>query len=396
MSRVILHADMDAFYAAIEQRDRPELRGKPVIVGGLGPRGVVSTASYEARVFGVHSALPGAQARRLCPDGIFVPGRMARYVEVSREIQGIFRGFTDLVEPLSLDEAFLDVTGSVRLFGDGEAMAQALRAQVFEATHLAVSVGVASNKFVAKVASDQDKPDGLTLVQPGQEAAFLAPLPVSRLWGAGRVTQKRLTDLGLHTLGDLQQLSQQTLEGHLGATSGAHFHALCRGQDTRPVVTGGAPKSISRETTFGEDVSADESLRSTLLALCEDVGRRLRRQNLRGGTLRLKLRYPPFQTLTRQNKLEPPCDDDLGLYHAALALFEAARPSGKPVRLIGVGAADLQSGAASHQGQLFSDDAPGRRAGEQMNATLDAIRERFGPGAVRRAGSAENEPRPFG
>ena len=241
-SRTILHADMDAFFAAIEQRDRPELRGKPVIVGGDGPRSVVSTCSYEARRFGVHSAMPGTTARKLCPQGIFLPVRSEAYGKVSRQVQDVFHRYTPLVEPLSLDEAFMDVTGSERLFGDGEAIARSIKADVLKETQLTISVGVAPCKYVAKVASDLDKPDGLVIVPPDSLTDFLAPLPVSFLWGAGRDMQERLARLGLKTIGDVQKRSSDDLKRLLGDAAGSHFFNLSRGLDDRPVFTGHAAK----------------------------------------------------------------------------------------------------------------------------------------------------------
>ncbi len=395
MDRVILHADMDAFYAALEQRDRPELRGKPVIVGGLGRRGVVSTASYEARRFGVHSAMPTAQARRLCPDGVYLRPRMEAYVEASGVLREVMESFTDLVEPLSLDEAFLDVTGSVRLHGGGEAIARALRAEVLRRTELTVSVGVATSKFVAKVASDHDKPDGLTVVPAGGEAAFLAPLPVARLWGAGRKTQERMARHGLRTIADVQALAVETLVAWFGQASGRHYHALCRGLDDRPVKADREAKSVSRETTFEEDETDAERLRAILLALSEDVGRRLRRHGLAGRTVRLKLRYPPFETLTRQVRVDPATHDDLEIHGAACRLLEATRAKRQPVRLLGVGVADLLPADAAVQTELFAD----RRGDDTVNRTLDAIRERFGHAAAGRGGGlsgtvAERQPDP--
>jgi DNA polymerase-4 len=266
-TRTILHADMDAFFAAVEQRDRPELRGKPVIVGGTGRRGVVSTASYEARVYGVHSAMPMAQARELCPDGVFVPGRMAVYVAVSRQVRAVFEEFTPQVEPLSLDEAFLDVTGSRALFGDGERIGQQLRARVRERTGLTISVGVATSKYVAKVASDVDKPDGLTVVAPGAEAAFLAPLPLRRLWGAGPRTQQRLLDLGYHTLGDLQALDRAAMDRLFGENSGGHYFELCRGVDAREVEVDREGSTISTRSAASAPSSIPTS-RSTTSRPC--------------------------------------------------------------------------------------------------------------------------------
>jgi DNA polymerase-4 len=393
LTRTILHADMDAFYASVEQRDDPALQGRPVIVGGLARRGVVCAASYEARVFGVHSAMPTATARRLCPEGVYVPPRMSAYTAVSREVRGIFDRFTDLVEPLSLDEAFLDVTGSLRLFGDGVQIAQRLRAEVLKATALTVSVGVATSKYVAKVASDLDKPDGLTVAPPGGEAAFLAPLPIARLWGAGKVLQRRLAALGMTSIGDIQAQSLERLVVELGETSGAHFYDLCRGLDSRPVVSSGDPKSVSRETTFSEDVVDQEVLHSVLLGHAEDVGRRLRRRGLAGRTLRLKIRYPPFETHTRQTRLSNPTCDDACIFRHAVELLAAARSSGRPVRLLGVGLSDFCSADVPVQGELFVPQPPS--TADSINRTLDAIRNRFGGDAASRLGgrhSPETEP----
>src|SRR5262245_29083633 len=372
---------MDAFYAAIEQRDRPELRGLPVIVGGAGKRGVVATASYEARTFGVRSAMPGARAHQLCPQGVFVAPRMKVYAEVSRQVQEIFESFTPLVEPLSLDEAFLDVTASRALFGDGEAIARELKARVREATELTVSVGVAACKFVAKIASDLKKPDGLIAVSPGEEAAFLAALPVSRLWGAGRVTQERFASLGLRTIAEVQRLSREDLVSIFGEATGDHLHRLCRGDDDRAVVPDRDAKSISHETTFGDDLADDDACRRVLLELSEGVGRRLRRHGLRGATVKLKLRFPPFTTITRQSKLARPTFDDLVIHRAAVALFDAAREAGRPVRLLGVGVSDLRDAGAARQAGLFEgrrDESPDR-----LLRAIDAIRKRFGDDAIQ-------------
>jgi DNA polymerase-4 len=383
--RVILHCDMDAFYAAIEQRDDPALRGKPVIVGGLGKRSVVSTASYEARKFGVHSAMPGARAHELCPHGIFVKPRMGVYAEESRKIRGVFETYTPLVEPLSLDEAFLDVTASRGLFGDGPAVARRVKEDVKRLTKLTVSIGVAASKYVAKVASDLHKPDGLTVVPPGTEAAFLAPLPVSRLWGAGRVTEARLARLGLRTIGDVQKLGLEELRAALGGSFGEHFHALSRGLDSRPVEPELDPKSIGRETTFEDDLTDDDACRAVLLELCESVGRRLRREGARARTVRVKIRFPPFETLTRQVKLERATRDDDEIYRAAASLFAAARAPGSPVRLLGVALADLTLGETATQHGLF--EQPGRGASrDRLHNALDAIRDRFGEDAIRRGG----------
>jgi DNA polymerase IV len=384
VTRQILHADMDAFYASIEQRDDPGLRGKPVIVGGEGRRGVVATASYEARRFGVRSAMPGSRARKLCPAGIFVTPRMDVYAAVSEQVLAIFERYTPLVEPLSLDEAFLDVTGSRALFGDGAAIAARIRADVREGTRLTVSVGVATSKYVAKVASDLRKPDGLVVVPAGEERSFLAPLPVGRLWGAGPVTQKRLMELGIGTIGDVQRLSRAELVAAVGEAAAEHYHALALGLDPREVETAREAKSLSHETTFRDDVAGDEELRRVLLELAEAVGRRLRRHGIRGEVVRLKLRYPPFETHTRQRKLEAPTDDDMVIYRTAKALLGEARPSSRPVRLIGVGVADLTSGPQPRQALLFDEPRAKERSRSLLRA-MDAIRDRFGDDAIGHA-----------
>lgn len=379
--RTILHADMDAFYAAVEQRDRPELHGQPVIVAGLGRRGVVSTASYEARKFGVHSAMPTARARELCPHGNYVRGRMEVYVGVSKEIRAVFETFTPLIEPISLDEAFLDVTGSLGLFGDGRSIAEQLRAEVLQRTELTISVGVATSKYVAKVASDVNKPDGLTHVPPGIEAAFLAALPIARLWGAGPRTQKRLTDLGYHRIGDMQRLDLAATVKLMGENLGEHYYQLCRGIDERPVEPDREIKSISHEETFERDLTSRQDCHAVLLDQSERVGRRLRKQGLRGQVVRLKLRDPDFTTCSRQRKFPQATDDDLTIYREARALFDAARADMTPVRLLGVAVADLRGRDAPAQGGLF--DRQLDQKSDQLNAAMDRIRDRFGEGSIR-------------
>ncbi len=376
---------MDAFYAAIEQRDDPALRGRPVIVGGTGPRSVVSTASYEARPFGVRSAMPMAIALRKCPDAVVVPPRMAHYAQVAAQIHAVFESFTPLVEPLSLDEAFLDVSDSRALFGDGEAIARKLKAAVRDTTSLVVSVGVASNKFVAKVASDLRKPDALVVVPPGEEAAFLAPLAVGRLWGAGPQAQAAMRARGLHTIGDLQGLTGDAMVALFGEAGGRHFWKLARAMDDRAVVPDREAKSISHETTFATDLRREADCCGVLLELSEGVGRRLRRAGIVGRTVKLKLRYRDFTTVLRQSKLVPASDDDLVIYRAAKALFLAHWTRG-PVRLLGVGVTDFTPAAASQQGSLFAA-APARE--KNLMRAVDAIRDRFGDGSIRRGSTPE-------
>jgi DNA polymerase-4 len=377
--RVILHADMDAFYASIEQRDHPELRGQPVIVGGTGRRGVVMTASYEARRFGVHSAMPGAIAHRLCPRGIFVTPRMDVYASVAAQVREVFLRKTPLVEPLSLDEAFLDVTASSLACGTGEEIARQIKAEIAAATGLTVSVGVASCKFVAKVASDLRKPDGLVVVPPGEEERFLAPLPVRRLWGAGPVTQAKFAALGWHHIGDLQRLSLEELSVAFGAATGAHFFALARGRDSRPVVPDREAKSVSNEVTFEHDRTARADCHAVLLQLSESVGRRLRRDGTRGHVVRIKVRFPPFVTHTRQRKLPAATHDDLLIFGAARELFDRLVPDPRPVRLLGVGVAHLVTPGQTMQGTLFEAGATPPR----VLQAIDAIRDRFGDDAIR-------------
>lgn len=387
MARTILHADMDAFYAAVEQRDHPEYRGKPVIVGGVGKRGVVSTASYEARSFGVHSAQPGSLARSLCPDGIFVQPRMAVYVDVSRQIRSIFDSITPLVEPLSLDEAFLDVTGSRLLFGDGRTIAERVRRRVFEETQLTISIGVAATKYVAKVASDLDKPDGLVVVEAGNERTFLRPLPVSRLWGAGKKTQARLQDRGIRTIGDIQDVGETSLIAMLGERMGKHFWELAHGRDARAVVSDRGAKSISHETTFAEDLVGRDAASAVLLQLAEGVGSRLRAAGLVARTIKLKLRYPPFETVMRQRSVEIPTDDDRVLHRTALDLLDEAGASDRSIRLLGVGTAQLEpADRRARQSGLFDPGPPQKKSSAALRA-MDAIRKRFGDDAIGHGGT---------
>jgi DNA polymerase-4 len=382
---------MDAFYASVEQRDRPELRGKPVIVGGLGRRGVVAAASYEARRYGVHSAMPGAVAHRKCPDGVFLRPRMEVYAHESERVRAVFDSFTPLVEPLSLDEAFLDVTDPRRGFGVGEEVGRDLKEKVRAETGLTVSVGVAPSKFVAKVASDLDKPDGLVVVAPGEEEGFLAPLPIKFLWGAGPVTQRALESRGLRHIGDVQRWSRSELIDALGASAGAHFFELCRGVDPRRVEPSREARSISHETTFERDVATREACRAVLLRLSEAVGRRLRKHRLRGRVVRLKVRFPPFVTKSRQNKLPVATDDDLTIHQEAVRLFDRLVPEDRPVRLLGVAVADLIERGEQEpvqQGLFGGAGGPSPRA-RRAQAAMDAIRDRFGENAIRRLGGGD-------
>ena len=300
MIRAILHVDMDAYFASIEQRDNPELRGKPVIVGaGPHERGVVCAASYAARKFGVHSAMPSRTAYKLCPNGIFVRPDMRKYSLVSKQIMAILETFTPLVQPLSIDEAFLDVTGSTKIFGDALTIAKRIKAEILAQTGLIASVGVAPNKFLAKLASDLDKPDGLTVITAADKVKTLAPLPVAKLWGVGKTTEKRLHEVGLRTIGDIQRLPIEDLRQRFGNMAD-HLHALAFGEDEREVETDDEAKSIGSEHTFDVDTTDIAQIKKCLLAQCDDVGTQLRRAQIAARTVQLKLRYVDFTTVTRR------------------------------------------------------------------------------------------------
>lgn len=378
-SRTIIHVDMDAFYASVEQRDRPETRGRPVVVGAdPRGRGVVSAASYEARRFGVHSAMPIGRAFRLCPEGVFLPVDMEKYAAVSREIMGILDGFTPLVEPLSIDEAFLDVTASRALHGDGPAIARAIKAKIRAQVELAASVGVASNKFVAKVASELEKPDGLVVVQPGREAEFLAPLPVFRLWGVGKVTGAELDAMGIRTIGQLALVPPAHLEARFGR-HGLDLLALARGLDDRVVEPDAAPKSVGAEETFERDTDDVELLRATLREQSERVGRELRAEGYAGRTVTLKLRFADFSTITRAHTADP-TQDGLSIFRAVDTLLSRVRLS-QAVRLIGVSVSGLGPARAG-QLSLLEPDALRR---ERLAQAVDRLASRFGEKAIRPA-----------
>jgi DNA polymerase-4 len=384
---MILHADMDAFYASIEERDRPELVGKPVIVGGTAEkRGVVSAANYVARRFGVHSAMPAATARRLCPQGIFLPPRIDYYAEISSQIRKIFERFTPLVEPLSLDEAFLDVTGSEHLFGSAVEIGQKLKQMIREEIRLVVSAGVAPNKFLAKIASDLKKPDALVVVAPDKVQEFLDPLPVEKLWGVGKQGSKVFQRLGIRTIEQLRQYPLNILQSRFGK-GGEHLWQLARGIDDRPVVPEREAKSISHETTFERDIADLNVLRAWLLELTEQVGWRLRRQQLLGRTVHLKVRFADFSMITRSQTLTEPTDITQELWQAADDLLRKRLPSGHlPVRLLGMGISGLDE-TGLVQGLLFDQETREKHA--QLDQVKDEAKERFGTGAIQRGNSLE-------
>jgi DNA polymerase-4 len=384
--RTIIHADLDAFYASVEVLDDPSLRGKPVIVGG-GPneRGVVSAASYEARAFGVHSAMPLRTAARRCPSGVFLPGRFERYRELSAQVMSIFASYTPAVEPISLDEAFLDVSASRAAFGDGETIGRAVKDRVLAEVGLVVSVGVATNKLCAKVASDLRKPDALVVVPVGGEADFLAPLPIRRLWGVGPQLQAALADYGVTTIGQLAQMSPATLHRRFGR-HGDDLIARARGIDPSAVATAQRPKSIGHEHTFDRDTVDPSRMEATLLDVAEAVARRLRRHDLAAGSVQLKLRYEGFETLTRQVPLEHQTREAEPIYQAGLALLRRTLVAGRGVRLVGLTAINL---ADTQQLTLF--DAPARS--DRLTRSIDAVRERFGDRAITRARLLTDRPR---
>jgi DNA polymerase IV len=382
LTPMILHVDMDAFYASVEERDDPRLVGRPVIVGGTPEqRGVVAAANYEARRFGVHSAMASATARRLCPQAIVLPPRMNDYATISRQIRAIFERYTPLVEPLSLDEAFLDVTGSEHLFGTAEMIGRRIRADILSEVRLVASVGVAPNKFLAKIASDLQKPNGFVAVATESVQQFLDPLPIGRLWGVGRVTSVTFQRLGIETIGQLRSLSESTLERLCGRV-GTRLWKLAHGIDDRKVIPDREAQSISHETTFAVDVAEPETLRAWLLELTEQVARRLRRHQLGGRTVNIKVRSTDFHTITRARTLVRPTNVTQELWQAAAELLSGrAVADCLPVRLLGVGVSGLQADGKSQQ-QLFGDEE--HRKHGQLDAVSDAIQNRFGGDAIRR------------
>jgi DNA polymerase-4 len=386
---MILHVDMDAFYASVEERDDPSLVGKAVIVGGTAEgRGVVAAANYEARKFGVHSAMAAARAVRLCPHATFIGPRMDRYAEVSRQVRAIFEAFTPLVEPLSLDEAFLDATGSEPLFGSSAEIGRQIKNRIRTDLHLIASVGVAPNKFLAKIASDLRKPDGFVVVEQREVQEFLDPLPVGRIWGVGKVTGQVFDRLGIRTIGELRQLSLESLQQLFGS-SGEHYWRLSHGLDERKVVPDREAKSISHETTFAEDIADRDELQAWLVELVEQVARRLRRHELKGRTAELKVRFADFHTITRSATLAEPTNITQELLIAGTELLRTKLPQNhSPVRLLGFGVKGFDDSGRS-QRQLF--DEPVRERQRQLDEVADQIAGKFGKAAIRRGGGPTEE-----
>jgi DNA polymerase-4 len=376
----IIHFDMDAFYPSVEILDNPGLKGKPVIVGGSKERGVVSSASYEARKFGVHSAQPVAKAKRLCPDGIFLPVRMSRYQEISKQVFEIFYRFTPLVEPLSIDEAFLDVAGSIRLFGQPENIAKEIKKIVLTETGLTVSAGVAPSKFVAKIASDMDKPDGLTVVHSDGIRDFLDPLPVKKMWGVGKVTQGFLSRLNIHTFKELRQTPVNVLEKKIGK-HGLKIHLLANGIDGRDVAPEHDAKSIGHEQTFSQDIISLNTVQKELLVLSNKVARRMRHKNLKGKTITLKVKYFDFVQITRSTTLPKSIDDGSQIYSIVCDLLKKTEVTKKPIRLLGISLSQLSFSGVGTQLSLFDQDQSSQKR-HRLNLALDSLYEKFGNKSV--------------
>ncbi|MEQ8841265.1 MAG: DNA polymerase IV [Acidimicrobiales bacterium] len=382
-----VHVDMDAFFASVELRRRPELRGQPVVVGGTGDRGVVAAASYEARRFGIHSAMPSTKARRLCPHAVFLPGDHAHYGEVSAEVMAILHDVTPLVEPLSLDEAFLDVRGALHGEDRAALIGDQIRARVLEEQQLTCSVGVATNKFLAKLATERAKPTpspngpvfgrGVFVVPAGGEIEFLRPMPVTELWGVGPATARRLSSLGIETVGDLAAQPRRRIEAGIGKAAGAHLHALAHARDERPVVTGQELKSIGHEETFARDLCTHEALRPQLLRMADAVASRLRAGSVLGRTVTIKVRFADFTTITRSSTVPEPLDGARAIASEAEAMLRKLDPT-PGVRLLGVSLSQLVDGSVR---QLSLDDIDGPAWGD-ADSVVDEIRERFGSTAI--------------
>lgn len=385
MERWIMHVDMDAFFASVEQRENEDLKNKPVIVGGLGSRGVVSTASYEARIFGVHSAMPMVIARRKCPQGIFLPARHALYQQVSQNIFKIFALFSPCVEPLSIDEAFLDITGMEKLYKGKEELAVRLKEKIYQQTGLVASVGIAPNKFLAKLASDLKKPDGLVIIEQGDEAAAIKNLPLRRLWGVGGKTEEKLVRLGFSRIGDIAAADFSLLKQHFGIHTASHLYELSHGRDTRAVEAENIRQSIGQEITFEEDLQDGEAIKKVFLQLAEKVGFRLRQSGQKAKTIQIKVRTASFQTCTRSQTLGEATDFDQDLYLVAWDLYQKIHLT-ESIRLLGITAANF---VEEFQESLF--EAPGKEKKERLYQTLDHLKLRFGESVITKAQLVHSE-----
>lgn len=394
-TRLVLHLDMDAFYAAVEQLDHPEYRGKPVVVGadpkaGRG-RGVVSTASYEARKYGIHSALPISQAYRRCPQAIFVYPRFERYTAISRQVMNILRDFSPQLAQISIDEAFIDITQTANFHGGAKSLAEKLKARIKNETGLTASVGVAPNMFTAKVASDLQKPDGLTICAAGQEKTFLAPLPTKKLWGVGPKTEAHLQKMGFATIGQLAQCSQKMLAERLGKW-GAHLWELANGIDDRPVEDWGPRKSISQEHTYDQDVADPQIVEQMIWRIADGLSADMRRTDLKGQVLTLKIRLEGFETFTRQRKLPEFTNDAETMRQLALEIFRKFDRQGKKVRLIGLGMSHLNN-VGGEQLSLFQTEEQEQR--DKVANLIDTIRAKHGEEAATRASLLGTESKGF-
>jgi DNA polymerase-4 len=385
----ILHVDMDAFYASVEVAKDPSLKGKPVIVGGLAGRGVVTSASYEARAFGVRSAMPTITAHRLCPDGIYLSNDFDAYVAFSKRISEVFNSISPLVEPLSLDEAFIDVGGSVKLFGTPVDIARRIKQDV-SAIGLPCTVGVASNKFLAKLASTRGKPNGLLVIKADAVHEFLHPLPVEALWGVGAATAETLRRLGLKTVGDVATIPRRTLERAVGDATGGHLHLLANGIDDRPVIPDGPAKSVGSEETFSSDLDDNEIILREVLRLADRTASRLREKGMCGRTVTLKVRWSNFKTITRSRTMEAEFDNAAEIYDAVKGLYLKLDPQRPRIRLLGVSVSSLAPGPPRRQ--LLLDDS-GRSGWNEAAAAVDDIRRRFGEEAVTPATLLDSSPR---
>jgi DNA polymerase IV len=385
----VLHVDMDAFYASVSLLEHPELRGQPVIVGGNGTRGVVLSATYEARTYGVHAAMPMSQARRMCPDATILPPDFEAYQEASRGVMALFADVTPLVEPLSLDEAFLDVSGATRRLGSPGRIGQLIRDRVSDEQQITCSVGVAASKFVAKLASSMAKPDGLIVVPPEGVVSFLHPLPVGALWGVGEKTEETLHRLGLRTVGDIAHIPRDTLLRAVGQATGAHLHELSWGRDPRPVVPAVEERSIGHEETFARDVDDPEVVRRTLLKLAERAAARLRSHDQVARTVSIKVRFADFTTITRAKTLRDATDVGREVYETAKGLYDALGLQRARLRLVGVRLEGLVDADQATR-QLTLDERPiGWR---EADRAVDAASARFGAGAVRPASLVPDKP----
>lgn len=395
MQRVILHIDMDAFFAAIEELDNPAIRGKPVVVGadpkGGRGRGVVSTCNYEARKYGIHSAMPISQAYKRCPFAEYVPPRGRRYAEFSKKIFKIFYDFTPKVEPVSVDEAFLDVSGCTRLLGSHRKIAVDIKKRIFDELKLTASVGIAPNKFIAKIASDLEKPDGLVEVRPDGIRQFLWPLPISKMWGVGQKSEKQLNLMGIKTIGDLAKMPQSVAVKKLGK-AGVHFWSLANGLDERNVEPYTAAKSVSLENTFGEDVGDEQKIHETIKALSDNVSRILRKKNYKGKTVTLKIRLEDFSTFTRAHSFNEFIDSSKIISQTCLNLFSEFNCEGKKIRLLGVAVSNLNTHVSEQLG-LFHGD---QRSEQDIDRVIDIIQTKFGPDLIKKASLMDNHSRRLG